>query len=247
MNNIEKGRWMEDKFYLIILTISVADWTDNDCCLENCLFLFVAATLSANHSFWLSDGFEDEDADLENAFHILFGPTSYIKPLDFNPEELQMFEHGSKLSGLSKARRGIPQQTKATARCEPGGNHFQIILDLIEEMTERNRKNLSEIGLHANVESSKPYPEDGTHNRRADNASARPCRHCSDLELSFGHSNSSSGVHQCRDHRNGSTGCSCLGKSKCYMVERKTRELDYLVSKETMESIISGETVTIEI
>ena len=203
--------------------------------------------MSANHSFWLSDGFEDEDADHENAFHILFGPTSYIKPLDFNPEEMEMFEHGSKLSRFSKARRGIPQQTKATARREHGGNHFQSILDLIDEMTERNRKNLKESGLHANIESSKPSAEDGTHNRSADNTSGRPCRHCSDLELSFGLSNPSSGVHQCRDHRNGSTGCSCLGKSKCYMVERTTRELNYLLSKEITENISSGETVTIEI
>lgn len=158
-----------------------------------------------------------------------------------------MFEQGSKLSGFSKARRGIPQQTKVKAGREPGGNHFQNILDLIDEMTEKNRKNHSEIGLPANVETSKPNAEDGTHNRSADNASARPCRHCSDLELSFAHTNFSSGAHQCREHRNGSTGCSCLGKSKCYMVERKTREMDYLVSKETMENISSGETVTIEI
>ena len=204
--------------------------------------------MSANHSFWLSDGFEDEDADHENAFHILFGPTSYIKPLDFNLEELQMFEHGSKLSGFSKARRGIPQQTKVKVGREPGGNHFQTILDLIEEMTEKNRKNHHcEIGLPGKVESSKPNVEDGTHNESADNASDRPCRHCSDLELSFAHSNSSPGEDQCREHSNGSTGCSCLGKSKCYMVERKSREMDYLVSKETMESVSSGETVVIEI
>ena len=157
-----------------------------------------------------------------------------------------MFEHGSKLPGFPKARRGIPQQTKVKAGREPGGNHFQNILDLIDEMTEKNRKTHCEIGLPANVVSRKPNAEDGTLNRSADNASVRPCRHCSDLELSFVHSNSSSGVQQCREHQNGSTGCSCLGKSKCYMVERKTREMDYLVSKETMESISSGETVTIE-
>ena len=203
--------------------------------------------MSANHSFWLSDGYVDEDADYENAFHILFGPTSYIKPLDFNPEELEMFEHGSRLSGFPKVRRGIPQQRKVKAGREPGGNHFQNILELIDQMTEKNRKNQSEIGLPTNVESSKPNAEDGTHNRSADNASTRLCRHYSDLELSFAHLNSSTGVNQCTEHRNGSTGCSCLGKSKCYMVERKTRELDYLVSKETMESISSGETITIEI
>ena len=203
--------------------------------------------MSANHSFWLSDGFEDEDAEHENAFHILFGPTSYIKPLDFNPEELQMFEQSSKLSGFSRVRRGIPQQAKVKALREPGGNHFQNILDLIDEMTEKNRKNHSEIGLSTNVESNKPNAEDGTHKRSANNVSAKPCGHCSDLELSFAHTNSSSGVPQCREHRNGSTGCSCLGKSKCYMVERKTREMDYLVSKEITESTSSGDTMTIKI
>ena len=205
------------------------------------------ATLSANHSFWLSDGFEDEDAEHENAFHILFGPTSYIKPIDFNPEELQMFEQSSKLSGFSRVRRGIPQQAKVKALREPGGNHFQNILDLIDEMTEKNRKNHREIGLSTNAESSKSNAEDGTHKRLADNVSAKPGGHCSDLELSFAHANCSSGVPLCREHRNGSTGCSCLGKSKCYMVERKTREMDYLVSKETTESTSSGETMTIKI
>ena len=229
-------------------TKSVADLIDHSCCLDiNCLFLLLEATLSANHSFWLSDGFEDEDADHENAFHILFGPTSYIKPLDFNLEELQMFEHGSKVTGFSKARRGVPQQTKVKELREPGGNHFQNILDLIEEMTEKNSKHHNATGLPANLESSKSNAEDGTHNRSADNASAKPCGHCSDLELSFAHSHSFSAVQRCREHRNDSTGCSCLGKSKCYMVERKTREMDYLVSKETMESITSGETVAIEI
>lgn len=224
---------------------------DSNYCLENCLFLFLVATLSANHSFWLSDGFEDEDGEHENAFHFLFGPTSYIKPLDFNPEELQMFEQGqlqvSKSSGFSKARISTPQQAKVKPLREPGGNHFQNILDLIDEMTEKNRKNHSEIGLSANVQSSKPNSADGTHNRSAANASATTCSHCGDLEISFAHANSSSGVPQCREHRNGSTGCSCLGKSKCYMIERKTREMDYLVSKETMESISSGETMTIKI
>ena len=211
------------------------------------MFLLLLATLSANHSFWLSDGFEGEDAEHENAFHILFGPTSYIKPIDFNPEELQMFEQSSKLSGFSRVRRGIPQQAKVKALREPGGNHFQNILDLIDEMTEKNRKNHREIGLSTNAESSKPNAEDGTHKRSADNVSAKPCGHCNDLELSFAHANCSSGVPLCREHRNGSTGCSCLGKSKCYMVERKTREMDYLVSKETMESTSSGETMTIKI
>ena len=203
--------------------------------------------MSANHSFWLSDGFEDEDAEHENAFHILFGPTSYKMPLDFNPEELQMFEQSSKLYGFSRVRRGIPQQAKVKALREPGGNHFQNILDLIDEMTEKNRKNHSEIGFSTNVESSKSNAEDGTHKRSADNVSAKPCGHCSDLELSFTHANCSTGVPQCREHRNESTGCSCLGKSKCYMVERKTRKMGYLVSKETMESTSSGETMTIEI
>ena len=215
------------------------------------MFLLLVAALSANHSFWLSDGFEDEDADHENAFHILFGPTSYIKPLDFNPEELQMFKQdqlqGSTLSDFSRARRGIPQQAKVKALREPGENHFQNILDLIDEMTEKNRKNHSEIGLSVNVETSNPNSEDSTHNRSAANASAMPCRHCSDLGISFAHTNSSSDVPQCREHRNGSTGCSCLGKSKCYMVERKTREMDYLVFKETMESISSGENMPIKI
>ena len=189
--------------------------------------LVLIATLSANHSFWLSDGFEDEDADHENAFHILFGPTSYIKPLDFNPEELQMFEHGSKLSGFSKVRRVIYQQPRVKAGRESGGNHFQNILDLIDEMTEKNRKKHCEVGIPANAKLSKPIAEDGPHNSAADNTIAQPC---SDLELSFAHSNSSSGVHQCKEHGNGSTGCSCLGKSKCYMVERKARQMDYLVS-----------------
>ncbi|KAJ7393547.1 hypothetical protein OS493_006532 [Desmophyllum pertusum] len=76
-------------------------------------------SLSANHSFWLSDSFVDEDADHENAFHILFGPTSYVKPLDFNPEELEMFEKNSKLRGYSKATRGVPQQIKAQDGVKP--------------------------------------------------------------------------------------------------------------------------------
>ena len=184
----------------------------------------------------------DEDADHENAFHILFGPTSYVKPLDFNPEELEMFEKNSKLRGYSKATRGAPQQIKGTGWRETG-NHFQNILDLIDAMTDGNRKRVCEIGLKNGAD------EDSTHNRSADNTSTRNGRHGSDLELSFGRPNSSliPGVHQCRENRNGSTGCSCLGKSKCYVVERKNRELDSLVSKEIMESISSGESVTIEI
>ncbi|KAL9971356.1 hypothetical protein ACROYT_G023869 [Oculina patagonica] len=205
------------------------------------------SSLSTNHSFWLSDSFAEEDADHENAFHILFGPTSYIKPLDFNPEELEMFEQNSKLPGSSKPKRGVPQQTKGTVWRETGGNHFQNILDLIDAMTDGKRKNVCEIGLKANSESSQPN-EDSAHIRSVDTTSTHTRRHCSDLELSFGRSDSSliPGVYQCREHRNGSTGCSCLGKSKCYLVQRKTRELDYLVSKD-MEHISSLDSITIEI
>ena len=35
--------------------------------------------MSANHSFWISDFFDESDADHENAFHILFGPTVVTK------------------------------------------------------------------------------------------------------------------------------------------------------------------------
>ena len=210
-------------------------------------YIFVAATLSANHSFWLSDSFAEEDADHENAFHILFGPTSYIKPLDFNPEELEMFEQNSKLRNSSKPKRGVQQQTKDAAWRETGGNHFQNILDLIDAMTDRNRKNVCEIGLKESIE-SRQHDEASAHNQSADNTSTQAHLHCNDLELSFRRSDSSMipSVYQCREHRNSSTGCSCLGKSKCYLVERKNRELNYLVSKD-MENICSLESVTIEI
>lgn len=158
-----------------------------------------------------------------------------------------MFEQNSKLPGSSKPKRGVPQQTKGTVWRETGGNHFQNILDLIDAMTDGNRKNVCEIGLRANIESSHSN-EDSAHMRSVDTTSTQARRHCSDLELSFGRSDSSliPGVYQCTEHRNDSTGCSCLGKSKCYLVQRKSRELDYLVSKD-MEHISSLESITIEI
>ena len=95
--------------------------------------------MSTGHSFWISDSFADEDADHENAFQILFGPTSYIKPLDFNPEELEMFEQNSKQAGSPKSNCVYPSplESKTTVWREHG-NHFQNILDFIEEMTEGN-------------------------------------------------------------------------------------------------------------
>ena len=190
----------------------------------------------------------DEDGDHENAFQILFGPTSYIKPLDFNPEELEMFEQDSKLCASLHNKGGVLQETKPTVRRETG-NHFQNILDLIDAMTDGSRKKLCENGTEkANKESKWPN-DDSTHNRSANSNKAGISRHSSGLELSFRHSNSSlvPGVHQCRKYSNGYSDCSCLGKSKCYVVERKNRELDFLVSKEIMESTGISESVRIEV
>lgn len=157
-----------------------------------------------------------------------------------------MFEQNSKLRRPSKPKRAVQQPTKAAAWRENGGNHFQNILDLIDTMTDRNKKNVCNIGFNANIESSHRLDEDSSHNRPADNTSTRVRRHCSDLELSLG-SDSSLIPGVCREHRNSSAGCSCLGKSKCYLVERKNRQLNYLVSKDPMENTCSLESVVIEI
>lgn len=196
--------------------------------------------MSANHSYWISDSFAEEDADHENAFHILFGPTSYIKPLDFNPEELEMFEQDSKHMRSTKSKGGIagPTRPKDTV-WRDHGNHFQNILDFIDEMTDENRRmrnNIYITGIKTNTTSTQG-------NQSAHNSSRQNRRHCDNLEISFcrGDLSEIPGVNRCLEHGDGSR-CYCLRKSKCYAVERKTRDVDCLVTKE-IESISSGETL----
>ena len=105
--------------------------------------------MSANHSFWISDFFDESDADHENAFHILFGPTSYIKPLDFNPEELEMFEqqcannNSEETLRFSKPKRSLPRPaTYKRTEFHVHRNHFQDILDFIDEMTDEKRQKI---------------------------------------------------------------------------------------------------------
>ena len=93
--------------------------------------------------------FDESDADHENAFHILFGPTSYIKPLDFNPEELEMFEqqcaknNNEETRRFSKLKRSLPRPAPyKRAEFHPHRNHFQDILDFIDEMTDEKRQNI---------------------------------------------------------------------------------------------------------
>ena len=98
---------------------------------------FLTATPTLGHSgFWISDGFIEDDVDQEDAFNIVFGPTSYIKPLDFNTDELKMFEQTRDSS--SKANGVIQNSAVATNEMiwRESGDPFQNILDFIETMTE---------------------------------------------------------------------------------------------------------------
>lgn len=115
-------------------------------------------------------------------------------------------------------------------------------------MIEKNRKNYSEIGFFVNVELSKVNNvEDGIYNRLVVDVSVIFCCYCSDFELLFVYVSFLFGVFQCKEYRNGIIGCFCLGKFKCYVVERKMCEMDYLVFKEIMESISFGEIMIIKI
>lgn len=185
----------------------------------------------------------DEDAEQENAFQILFGPTSYIKPLDLNPEELEMFEQDSQMCASSNNNGIVSQRLKPTIWRETG-NHFQNILDLIDAMTDGSRQKVIEKGPGRENKYS-----NSTHTRSADNSNNGISRHSTGLELSFRHPNSSliPGLHYCRKYSNGSADCSCLGKTRCYIVEKKNRELDFLVSRDLVEGASSGESVRIEI
>ena len=212
----------------------------------------MAASLSRSHSYWISDSFAEDDADDENAFHILVGPTSYIKPLDLNPEELEMFEKNTEKTCSSKLKKSFPGRASAKgAAYHEHGSHFQNIFDFIDEMTEGKRRNACMTGIKVNT--SAPSPQNHTKigcmtpNRSADNTSPLNQRHCNDLQLSFSHQSfwEISGVKQCGEHRKGEQSY-CLGKSKCCVVDRKRREVDLLVSKER-ESISSGETLTADI
>ena len=204
--------------------------------------------MSTGHSFWISDSFGEEDADHENAFHILFGPTSYIKPLDFKPEELEMFEQNFTHTSSSKSKGLIPDPIATKdGMWREHGNQFQNILDFIEEMTDGNRRTRNNISM-AGIQKPNTAASQGSHTnggiRSAYNTSPPTRRHGGHLELSFcsqGNSEMPAGMHRCPQHKHG-TGCYCLGKSKCYVVERKTQELDCSVSNEK-ESISSGETV----
>lgn len=214
---------------------------------DNSIPYFMAATLSAGHSFWISDSFGEEDADHENAFHILFGLTSYIKPLDFKPEELEMFEQNSTHTSSSKSKGLIPDPIATKDRMfREHGNQFQNILDFIEEMTDGNRRTRNNISM-AEIQKTNTAASQESHTkgdiRSVYNTSPLTRRHGSNLELSFCSQGNSEmpGMHRCPQHKHG-TGCYCLGKSKCYVVERKTQELDCSVSNEK-ESISSGETV----
>ena len=217
--------------------------------------------MSANHSFWISDFFDESDADHENAFHILVGPTSYIKPLDFNPEELEMFEqqcaknNNEETLRFSKLKRSLPRP--ATYKCTEfhvDRNHFQDILDFIDEMTGEKRQN---IGKRENLcvseikrgTSKAGRPAKTSKGYIASNQSAYKTtsligRHGAYHELSFSRKEPLEihGLKQCRGHRMGE-GCSCLGKSKCYIVHKKLQEVECLVSK-GRERFSSGETLS---
>lgn len=211
---------------------------------ETSTVFLTTATSGTNHgSFWLSDSLVDEDAEQENAFQILFGPTSYIKPLDFNPEELEMFEQDSQMCASSNNNGSVSQRLKPTIWRETG-NHFQNILDLIDAMTDGSRQKVIEKGPGRENKYS-----NSTHTRSADNSNNGISCHSTGLELSFRHPNSSliPGLDYCRKYSNGSADCSCLGKTRCYIVEKKNRELDFLVSRDLVEGASSGESVRIEI
>lgn len=205
--------------------------------------------MKANHNFWISDLFDESDGDHENAFHILFGPTSYIKPLDFNPEELEMFEQCAKNKNeetrrFSKLNRSLPRSApyKGT-ESHAHRNHFQDILDFIDEMTDEKRQNIgkrenlgvSEIKRGTNKASRRAQASKGyiASNQLAYKTSSLIGRHGTYNELSF------HGLKQCRGHRMGE-GCSCLGKSKYYIMHKKLQESDCLVFKERA-SFSSGE------
>ena len=87
-------------------------------------------------SFWISDGFIEDDVDQEDAFNVVFGPISYIKPLHFNTDELKMFEETR--GSLSTAEGVIQNSAVATNEMiwRESGDPFQNILDFIETMTD---------------------------------------------------------------------------------------------------------------
>ena len=100
---------------------------------------------------------------------------------------------------FSKLKRSLPRPA-AYKRTEfhAHRNHFQDILDFIDDMTDEKFSQKEPLEIH--------------------------------------------GLKQCRGHRMGE-GCSCLGKSKCYIVHKKLQEADCSVSK-GRERFSSGETLS---
>ena len=124
------------------------------------------ATLTAKQSFWLSDGYEDEDADQENAFVLFFGPVSHVQPLAFNTEELQMFEQNSKDERASKLKVSISRQKPAIhSPWHESEDQFQNILDLIDEMIDGRKRNVcrDSKGLQYQLEKHLPLAGNSSH------------------------------------------------------------------------------------
>lgn len=159
-----------------------------------------------------------------------------------------MFEQESEMCTSLNNNGAVFQHSKPTIWKETG-NHFQNILDLIDSMTDGSRQKVIEKGLGRESKDSRWSNGNSAHKRSADNINIGISRHSSGLELSFRHPNSAQtpSLPHCRKYSNGSADCSCLGKSKCYVVERKNRDLDFLVSRDLMGSASSGESVRIEI
>lgn len=157
-----------------------------------------------------------------------------------------MFEQNSKQAGSLKSNCVYPSPLESkTTMWHEHGNNFQNILDFIEEMTEGNIRQRGKSCVKGIKTNTAAYQGSQTNGdiRPAYNTSPPIRPHDSDLSLSFCGEGVSQipGVERCAKHKHG-VACYCLGKSKCYVVEGKTRDNDYLVSTE-IESISSGEAV----
>lgn len=212
---------------------------------------FFTGTTSAGHSFWISDGFVEADADHENAFHVLFSSTSYIKPLDFNLDELEMFEQNSRYTNMAplSISNGQKPITMKDTTWRAGGNHFQNILDFIEAKTggnhiTRNNKCANEADIPS-AETRQNHTS--AYTRSVHKREPAVPGHASDLELSlFGQNTSDiSSVERCDKNKHSAT-CSCLGKSKYYPVERKNREMESLMP-DAIENLTSRDVLPTDV
>ncbi|XP_068697235.1 type-1 angiotensin II receptor B-like [Montipora foliosa] len=208
-------------------------------------------TTSAGHSFWISDGFVEADADHENAFHVLFSSTSYIKPLDFNLDELEMFEQNSRYTNMAplSISNGQKPITMKDTTWRAGGNHFQNILDFIEAKTggnhiSRNNKCANEADIPS-AETRQNHTS--AYTRSVHKREPAVPGHASDLELSLFGQNTSDipSVERCDKHKHSAT-CSCLGKSKYYPVERKNCEMESLMP-DAIENLTSRDALPTDV